>query len=97
MERTREIRFGHNNVSGRPTDSTPVCALPDNTLRAAERDHGKQIDTRRLISADLLPVCGKWTEGKYYAIYADLPGDKVLTADDRGIKMIALGYGFKSV
>lgn len=52
---------------------------------------------RRLINDDLLSPCGKWTVGKYYEIEADLPGDKVLVEDDRGIKMIVLGYGFKEV
>lgn len=82
-------KFGHHHVS---SNQAKIRELPSGT-RSAGAD-----DTRRLINVDsLLAPCGQWTEGKYYRIEAELPGDKVLVEDDRGIKMIVLDWGFRSV
>lgn len=97
--------FGHNNVGGGRAGLKEACAMRPNASRFNPEiekliaEHGRRGThlSVRLLNDDLLPVCGKFTVGKYYDVEAELPDDKILIADDRGIKMIVLGWGFKQV
>jgi hypothetical protein len=91
------MKYGHNGITQL---SGAVCNIRGREYyEALDRAkgvliEGKQYPMRELLDTAGMPICGRWTIGKLYPVEAVLPGDKMLTSDDRGVKMIVNVWGF---